>query len=110
MKRVRKWLSEIFNPEEDLDMAAMGLALNDPAVRTFWLGAMLNEIRQMNREVDRRLLAGVNVGLTDLCARRKAYQDVLESLLSARRAIEKPKEERHNPMSQFLSSLDKVTS
>lgn len=107
MRKLERWLKNIFNPEHDFDMTAIGQALNDPDVRMRWLIDHLEEIRQMNLEVDRRLLDGEDYSMADLCARRKAYKDVLDAILSARR--NKPQDLRHNPGSIPLVDLDRVT-
>lgn len=110
MKRLKQWLCDVFDAEDygDLDMGAIGEALGDPTVRTLFLNACLDELKRIHLELDKRLLTGSEMGLTDLCARRKAYQDVMESILSARRAVRK--EVRHNPRSETEVDLDRVTA
>ncbi len=109
MKTIKRWLKDIFDPEtfNDLDRAAMGSAFNDPAVRELWLTYCFDELRLMNMEVDKRLLSGTDIGLIDLCARRKAFQDVLEAILSSRRKLTQDK--RPNPRAEVLIDLDRVT-
>jgi hypothetical protein len=110
MKRVKRWFSEMFEAPEmnDIDLVGIGEAFNDSAIRTRWIIGILDEIKRINLEVDRRLLNGPDYGLTDLCARRKAFQDVLESVLAAKRAV--AQEVRPNPRSQVSSvNLDRVT-
>lgn len=110
MKTIKEWFSELFDPQEfnDLNLPAIGEAFNDPAVRGHWLRLLLNEIRQINMEVDKRLLVSHEDGLVDLCARRKALQDVLEWVLSAKRAVSQ--EIRPNPLFRPLEvNLDRVT-
>lgn len=109
MKKIRRWLKDYFAPGHDMDVYAIGEALNDPATRTYWLAQMLDDIHVMNIDVDRKLLMGSDFRLSDLCARRKAYQDVLEAILSARRAVTQG--ERHNPRVQVpVVDLDRVTA
>lgn len=111
MKKIKRWLNEVFSPEEfnDIDMNAIGEAFNDASVRSKWLLALFDEMKRINTEVDRRLLIGHEFGLTDLCARRKAIQDVLEMVLSAKRAV--AQEVRPNPRSQVsVIDLDRVTA
>lgn len=107
MKKIKQWLNDIFAPEQDLDIHAIGSALNDPTIRAAWMQAVLDEIRAIHVEIDRRLLNG-EMNLIDLCARRKAFKDVLEAILSARRTV--TREARHNPMSEMpVVDLDRVT-
>lgn len=89
MKKFRQWLSAYFDPESfnDLDIGAIGSALNDSSVRIIWLSACMDELKAINLEVDKRLLLGSEMGLLDLCSRRKAYQDILEGILTARRQV-----------------------
>lgn len=111
MKKVKRWLRELFAPEDfnGLDIEMIRSSLNDSSIRSLWFYACLDEIRRMNMEVDKRLLSGTNLQLTDLCARRKAYQDVLEAVLSARRqVVSVPKDVRHNPQVPGIN-LDRVT-
>ena len=110
MKKLKAWLNDIFEAEDfgDLDIGAMGEALGDPTVRTLFLNACLDELKRIHLDVDKRLLTGSEMGLTDLCARRKAFQDVLESILIARRVVRK--EVRHNPRPETFIDLDRVTA
>lgn len=110
MKKIKRWLKDIFDPENDLDMDAVRSALNDASIRTIWLSGCLEEVRQLSREIDRRILTGHEFSLTDLCVRRKAYQDMLEAVLSARRQVTKePQDKRPNPRIQDVN-LDRVTA
>lgn len=113
MKKLRKWLSDYFSPEvfNDLDIDGIAQALNDSSVRHLWLNGILSELKAINLEVDRRLLSGGSeYGITDLCARRKAYQDVLSGVLSARRTVVSgSQEQRPNPRPQGVN-LDRVTT
>lgn len=110
MKKLKRFLSEIFSPESfnDLDTEAIGSAFGDLAVRTFWLNSCFDELKRINQEVDKRLLTDSMYGLTDLCARRKAYQDVLEAILTARRQVTQGV--RHNPRPETVINLDRVTA
>lgn len=109
MKKFKRFLSDLFKPEymNDLDMDVISSAFNDSGVRTVWLNACFEELRRINEEVDRRLLTENMYGLTDLCARRKAYQDVLTGILSARRIVTHGVP--HNPPSKVVVDLDRVT-
>lgn len=101
MKKIRRWFKDFFDPQDfnNLDIAAIGTAFNDTQVRALWLFNCFDEIRRINLEVEKRLLNGTqNANLTDLCARRKAYQDVMEGILSARRqVVSGTQEARPNP-------------
>lgn len=109
MKKLRKWISDIFDPEvmNDLDVGAIASALNDSAIRAFWLNGLLDELKRINQEVDRILLGDGMGNISDLCARRKTYQDILEGVLSARRIVTQGV--AHNPPSRPLVDLDRVT-
>jgi hypothetical protein len=110
MMRIKRWLKEVFNPVQfnNLDVAAISGAFNDPGVRQEWLSYCFDELVAMNIEVDRRLLSGNDLGLTDLCARRKAFQDILEAVLSARRKLAQGT--RPNPQPKVDVNLDRVTA
>lgn len=109
MKKIKKWFQEIFEPEEfnDLDVYGVAEALNDSDIRKRWFLAVLDEIKQININVDRRLLSGQDFGLSDLCARRKAFQDALELVLTIKR--QGRQDVRHNPGQQVIN-LDRVTA
>lgn len=109
MKKVKQWLSAVFNPEDfnDLDVGAIATALNDQRTRGIWLASMFDQIKEINIQVDRRLLNGEEYGLTDLCARRKAFQDMLQEVLSARRQA--GQDVRPNPKVPGVN-LDRVTA
>ncbi len=110
MKKLKDWLNDIFEADDfgDLDIGTIGEALGDTTVRTMFLNSCLDELKRIHLEVDKRLLSGSELGLIDLCSRRKAYQDVLESILSARRVVRK--EVRHNPQPETVVNLDRVTA
>jgi hypothetical protein len=109
MKKIQRWFKEIFEPENfnGIDTASIAGAFNDPGVRALWLSYCFEEIVRINQEVDKRLLSGNEMGLIDLCARRKAFQDVLEAVLSARRKL--TQEVRPNPRILSGVNLDRVT-
>lgn len=110
MKKIKRWLQDIFSPEEfnNMDTDAIRAALNDASVRTLWLSECFEEMKRINMDVDKRLLTHMEYGLTDLCARRKAYQDILEAILSARRQV--TQDPRPNPKVQVVVDLDRVTA
>lgn len=111
MKKIRGWFQDIFSVRDfnGVDVPAIQQAFNDPAVRTLWLGDILDELKRMNLEVDKRLLTGNDYRLTDLCARRQAIQDILESVLAARRQVTKETQAKpHNPPKVDVN-LDRVT-
>lgn len=113
MKRLKRWLKDYFEPEDfnGLDIDSIGQALNDSSIRSLWLSRTIADLKMINLEVDKRLLSGQGseMGLTDLCAKRKAYQDILESVLSVRRTV--VQESRPNPKVQMPAvNLDRVTA
>jgi hypothetical protein len=112
VKKITRWFKDIFRPEEfnNMDTDLIRASFHDVSVRNIWLSGCFDELRRINMEVDQRLLTGTNLQLTDLCARRKAYQDILEAILSARRQVQKnTQSDRHNPKveSSFVN-LDRV--
>lgn len=110
MKNLKRWLTELFEADSfnDLDTAAISGAFNDPTVRSVWLAYCLDEIKAMNMEVDKRLLSGSEQGFIDLCARRKAFQDILEAIPASRRKL--AQDIRHNPRPDSIVNLDRVTA
>lgn len=110
MKKLKRFFSQMLYPDvfNDLDTNAIGEALNDSSVRSLWLLGCFDELKRINLEVDKRLLSDSMYGISDLCARRKAYQDMLESILSARRQITHG--ERPNPRPEVAVDLDRVTA
>lgn len=106
-----KWLTDLFKPEElnNLNLDAISAALNDPLVRDIWLNECFAEIQRINLDVDKWLMSGSEKGLIDLCARRRAYQDVMESILGARRKVTK-QGIPHNPPVRVDVNLDRVTA
>jgi hypothetical protein len=112
VKKLKRWLSDIFDPKDynNLDTDSIRAALNDASVRTVWLSRCFDDLKQMNQEVDKRLLSGTNVQLTDLCARRKAYQDMLEAILSARRQVAQGTQEVRPNQRPNDVNLDRVTA
>ena len=101
MKKILKKLTDIFNPKEfqGLDSFELLDSLNDPTIRKEWLFQVIEELRRMNLQVDQKLLSNSEFRLVHLCARRKAYQDVLESILSAKRSV-RTSVKSHNPSSK----------
>ncbi len=92
MKKIARWLKDVFSPKElqGLDVQEIIAALGDEPTRKMWIYEVFQELKRVNLEVDRRLLAAQTSGLTDLAARRKAYQDVLDGILAAKRQIKNP--------------------
>lgn len=102
MKHLKTFLHDIFGEEStNLNLAGISSALSDATTRTIWLIDCLDEIKEIHLKIDKKLLSGPEYGLIDLCARRKAIQDVLEMVMTAQRktGAQKPP---HNP-------LDRVT-
>lgn len=110
MRKIKQWMKDIFEPEQfnDLDVFQVADAFNDSEIRKRWFLSILDEVKKINMDVDRRLLSGQEYGLTDLCARRKAFQDVLELVLSVKRQM-KLEQGRPNPIGRGIN-LDRVTA
>jgi hypothetical protein len=87
MKKIPNLVREWFSPKsiQDLDIQDILAGMADPIIRKIWIADIFDELQRLNLEVDRRLLSGNDFHITDLAARRKAYQDILESVRSARR-------------------------
>ncbi len=68
------------------------------------MSSVFDELQRLNLEVDKRLLTNDQRGIIDLAARRKAYQDILESVLAARRRIR-----NNNPQDRSGFDLESVT-
>ena len=80
-------------------------AFNDPLARKIWLLDVYEELKRLNLQIDAKLLSGSEFRMTDLCVRRKAYQDVLESVMSAKRQAKS-----NNPSDKSGFDLDAVTA
>lgn len=107
MKKIPNLIREWFSPKfiQDLDVQDILLAMSDATIQKIWISDVFDELQRLNLEVDRRLLTNDQRSITDLAARRKAYQDVLQGVLSARRRIKNP-----NPKDRSGSfDLDSVT-
>ena len=89
MKKIFKKFNDIFGPKQLQGLDSMELldAFNDPSVRKQWMWEVYEELKRMNLCLDKQLLNGHPYNFYDLCARRKAYQDVLDAILSAKRQI-----------------------
>ncbi len=109
MIKIKRWFKDFFNPEQfnDLDLVLIAESFSDQQIRGVWLSNCLEEIRRINLEVDKRMLLGSEMNYIDLCARRKAFQDILEMVLSARRTVTGI--QRPNPRIQSIN-LDRVTA
>lgn len=106
MKKLVVYLKDIFNPKElhNLNVQQILMALSDSSVRKEWLYETFEEMKRLNLEVDKRLLSQDQWNIANLAARRKAYQDILESVLTARRRVHNP-----NPQNKSGFDLDSVT-
>lgn len=111
MKKIRRWFNQMFAPEDmnGLDIAQIVEAFNENDVRRAWFVWLFDELKQINLEVDKRLLTGADYGFTDLCARRQALQDVLEAVLSAKRGVLRSQRPNPRPMVGGID-LDRVTA
>lgn len=105
MKRFPAFIKELFGPKElhNLDVQDLLGAMSDPVVRKVWLAGVFEDLQRLNLDVDKCLLSTGQVHITDLAARRKAFQDILEGILTARRRVRDP-----NPRSGSFD-LDSVT-
>ena len=97
MKKINRWLHSIFETKQlqNIDLMEILDAMNDPGTRKFWLWDVCEELKRINLEIDKRLVMGNELKLNDLAARRRAYQDVLEGVLLAKRTA---KSQFHNPL------------
>ena len=102
MKKILKSFKAIFSPKElqDLDSMEILAVLNDPLVRKEWLWEVYEELKRLNLQIDAKLISGSEFRLTDLCARRKAYQNILEAILLAKRQVRS-----HNPAQAVTAGL-----
>lgn len=107
MKNIILSLKELFNPKElqRIDSNELLDALNDASIRKHWLMDIYEELKRLNLQIDNRLLTDNNFRITDLSARRRAYQDMLEAILSTKRLIRS-----HNPKDRSGFDLDAVTA
>lgn len=107
MKKLSRWMNNIFTPKElhGLDVLEILSALNEEPIRKLWIYEALQELKRMNLEIDKRLLLGNSFQIIDLAARRKAYQDIFDGILSARRQIHSP-----NPKTKGHFDLENVTA
>lgn len=87
MKKMPKLLKDLFTPKEmhGLDIEDLALSLSDAQVRKVWLMEVLEEMKNLNLEVDKRLLSKEQWNITDLAIKRKAYQDILDKVQIAKR-------------------------
>ena len=107
MRKILQKFKDIFNPKElqGLDSLELLAAFNDPSVRKQWLWEVYEELKRLNLQIDAKMLSGSDFRLTDLCAKRKAIQDVLELILIARRQVKS-----NNPADRSGFDLDAVTA
>jgi hypothetical protein len=106
MKKIPDLLKDWFSPKElqGLDINEILGAFADPVVRNIWIFGIFEELKRLNLELDRRLLNADGIYIDDLAARRKAYQDMLDSVLSAKRRAK-----NNNPSGPSSFDLDSVT-
>lgn len=106
MKKLSRYLKNVFSPKElqGLDVREILAAFNEEPIRKLWIFEAFKELQRLNLEIDRRLSTNEIVYLTDLAVRRKAFQDVLEGILSAKRQIH-----NQNPKAKGEFDLDSVT-
>lgn len=108
MKKIARYFKRLFSPRymQDIDMMDLIHALNSETVRKIWLFEVYQELRNLNLGVDKALLGG-DLRINDLSARRKAFQDVLEMLITARKRSLAEKDPNPRYMSEV--DLDRVT-
>ena len=106
MRKIFKKFTDIFSPKQLQGLDSMELidAFVDPAVRKLWLWEVYEELKRMNLAIDKQLREGNPYNFDDLCARRKAYQDVLDAILRAKRQVR-----NNNPADKSGFDLDAVT-
>lgn len=110
MKKLHRWLNSIFSPQElqDLDAAELLECLGSPSIAREWLFTIYSDLKQMNLQIDQSLISGRDYNLADLCSRRRAYQDVLEAVKTAKKTVTQAP--NHNPRPPaFDVDLDRVT-
>ena len=107
MKIFSRKFTDLFSPKnlQNLDSNELLAALNDVSVRKTWLFDVYEELKRLNLQIDAKIIAGSEFRLTDLCAKRKAYQEILEGILSAKRQVQ-----NHNPADKSGFDLDAVTA
>lgn len=108
MRKVPRFLSRLFSPNnlQDIDIYDLQAAFANDTVRRIWLYEVYQELRNLNLKVEKSLLGGYSQ-LNDLSARRRAFQDVLEMILTAKR---RHVEEKHpDPRIRSEVDLDRVT-
>lgn len=108
MKKMPRFMSRLFSPAymQEIDIADLVTQLNDPMVRRIWIHEMYQELRNINLSVDKALLSR-DSQINDLSARRKAFRDILEMILHARRRVAEGKDHDHRYQAEV--DLDRVT-
>lgn len=108
MKSIPRYLTRLFSPKhlQNLDVLELLQALNNETIRKIWLYEVYQDLREMNLGVEKALLNG-DMRLNDLSARRRAYQDVLEGILTAKKR--QMEEKDHDHKVQSVIDLDRVT-
>lgn len=106
MKKVPRFLLNLFSPQhlQNLDVLELLEAFNNPTVRKLWIYEVYQELRALNLGVEKALLTGKT---TDLSVRRKAIQDVLELITTAKRRCSEEKDPDHKILAEV--DLDRVT-
>lgn len=112
MKKIKRWLHQIFDIDrqgiDDCDLDAVIDALNSPQVRAEWVAMLVNELKQIHLQVDSRLLSAREENLIDLCSRRKAFRDVLQMVITAKRIVRKEVDHNQTKSESFID-LDRLT-
>ena len=98
MKKILvKKLGDLFNPHAYLELDVYDVldGLKDDVVRKNWLFEVLQEIKRLSLDIDKMLETGNVSGISNLSARRKGLQFVLEAAIEQKNAVHR--EPNHNP-------------
>ncbi len=108
-KYIVKRLMELFNPSQfqELDVYGVLSALQNQAVLKMWLYEVLSQIKQLNLQIDQGLLSGKTYDISDLSAKRRALQGVLESALSIHREVRR--DTSHNQVTKADFDFEGLT-
>ncbi len=108
MKKLTRWMESIFHPKtmQGLDVVDLLDSMNDPVIRKTWLWDVFEELKRLNLAVDKSLQEG-GFRIEDLAAKRKAYQEILEGILVAKRTVKSKGPNPRTEAGEF--DLDSVT-
>lgn len=89
--KLPRLIDKFFEPIafQSLDVSALMMALNDPAVRQHWLRNVLLELKEINIAVDRALeRPEPSLRLLELGARRRQIMSVLQQIETSKNSVE----------------------